>query len=248
MRFSKMCACTNTRFTTLMFLLLQVVMTTTKPASRSSVAFFKKCDLRVDAFFLNVSHNNIYICSYSCCYCLEPLIFLVLLLKMYHMLMNSWFLLPNAHKGLGLCPIVTHSYSWLKWPIMTSNHAWWLYTAESNDPGHLQSPTKPIVKFFGSHLFKGTKWIVEEQESSVERDGVDLTRANEPNENPQWPSGGFWDTFIQTYKMDCREISRGRRSRSQESQPRTAWSRRTLHQKSGDQMLQSGENSNCYKN
>ena len=136
MRFSKMCAWTNTRFTTLMFLLLQVVMTTTNPASRSSVAFFKKCDLRVDAFFLNVSHNNIYICSYSCCYCLEPLIFLVLLLKMYHMLMNSWFLLPNAHKGLGLCPIVQdHSflfmtemtnndlqscmmtlYSWIQWP------------------------------------------------------------------------------------------------------------------------------------
>ena len=46
-----------------------------------------------------------------------------------------------------------------------------------NDPGQLQSPTKPIVKVFGTHLFNGTKWIVD-QESSVERDGVDLKRAN----------------------------------------------------------------------
>ena len=156
MRLSKMCACTNTRFTTLMFLLFQAVMTTTKPASRSSAAFFKKCDSRVDAFFLNVSDNNISICSYSWCYfsedCLEPL-----LVYFWRHASCCWIHALNMHKNyfsprgkskealiiwdinLGFCcprPTngwwayfqlfkITHSCSWLKWPIMTSNHTWW---------------------------------------------------------------------------------------------------------------------------
>ena len=40
-----------------------------------------------------------------------------------------------------------------------------------------QSSTKPTVNVFGTHLFNGTRWIVD-QESSVEGDGVDLKRAN----------------------------------------------------------------------